>query len=282
MKRMTIIAFAAFAWLGAQAQDSLTENPRGVYRMTSLVGKAGRIEAPYDQYKVCTDSITLVCSVEKTGNFAISHNDKQPHNHTGRRHSNPMNREPLIYDSNDKQFTLEWWSEIPNHIHFPYNGWCTEYYRSGLYSEKAKPFFDAIMQPVEADKANELIGTWRIIGWHLDEVKGVKNMKKILEEMKQSTPSFAYTSFVFTPTHVVKVWHVHNCEAEKVSYKGKNKIVLSDGKELKVIRLSKDCIAYPIPNKYGNDYMVLQRDNSGQPIIGKIASFYLSGGKVAF
>ncbi|MBQ8607819.1 MAG: hypothetical protein IJ417_06480 [Bacteroidaceae bacterium] len=279
MKRMLMFAFAVFAWLGAQAQESLTENPRGVYKLTRFIGKTGEIAVPYDQYKVCTDSITLVCAVEDTNRLQIAHPDKLPHNYTGKRHRNPMSRESLIYDSNDKQFTLEWWSEYSNHIYFPYKGWCTEYYQSGLYSENAKPFFDAIMKPVEVDESNEFIGTWNIIG-HMDDVKGVRNIKKVLAEMQQRNFSNEYASFIFTPTYVIKVWSVSASILEKVSYKGKNRIVLSNGNVVKVFKLSKDCIAYPIPHIDGLDYVILQRDNSKQPIIGKIASFFLSGGYI--
>ncbi len=40
-----------------------TENPRGIYKMTTLTGNQGEIVSPFDQYKICTDSITLTLTV---------------------------------------------------------------------------------------------------------------------------------------------------------------------------------------------------------------------------
>ena len=37
-----------------------TENPRGIYKMTTLTGKQGEVKAPFEQYKICTDSVTLM------------------------------------------------------------------------------------------------------------------------------------------------------------------------------------------------------------------------------
>lgn len=33
-----------------------TENPRGIYKMVKLVGNLGEIDAPFEQYKICSDS----------------------------------------------------------------------------------------------------------------------------------------------------------------------------------------------------------------------------------
>ena len=53
--------------LGATAQ---TENPRGIYKMTTLTGKVGEVKAPFEQYKICTDSVTLMVS-EQGHRFSI-------------------------------------------------------------------------------------------------------------------------------------------------------------------------------------------------------------------
>ena len=55
---VTLAATAQFAF----AQS--TENPRGIYKLTSLTGKQGETKAPFDQYKICTDSVTLHLSIE--------------------------------------------------------------------------------------------------------------------------------------------------------------------------------------------------------------------------
>ena len=48
----------------AMAATAQTENPRGIYKMMTLTGKVGEVKAPYEQYKVCTDSVTLMVSFQ--------------------------------------------------------------------------------------------------------------------------------------------------------------------------------------------------------------------------
>jgi len=54
--------------------NAQTENPRGIYKMTTLTGKIGEVKAPFEQYKICTDSVTLMVS-ERAAFFNISDND---------------------------------------------------------------------------------------------------------------------------------------------------------------------------------------------------------------
>ena len=54
--------------------NAQTENPRGIYKMTTLTGKMGEVKAPFEQYKICTDSVTLMVS-ERAAFFSISDND---------------------------------------------------------------------------------------------------------------------------------------------------------------------------------------------------------------
>ena len=44
--------------------NAQTESPRGIYKMMTLTGKQGEIKAPFDQYKICTDSVTLMLNVQ--------------------------------------------------------------------------------------------------------------------------------------------------------------------------------------------------------------------------
>ena len=71
MKKPIFILLLATLAMGATAQ---TENPRGIYKMMTLTGKVGEVKAPYEQYKVCTDSITLMVSFQNAF-FSISDND---------------------------------------------------------------------------------------------------------------------------------------------------------------------------------------------------------------
>lgn len=83
-----------------------TKNPRGIYKMTTLIGKLGEMNAPSDQYKICTDSATLQLNVIGD-RFLIGNNDGQIFNYTGQHPKTPENKSSLIYDSNEKQFTLK-------------------------------------------------------------------------------------------------------------------------------------------------------------------------------
>ena len=64
------------------------ENPRGTYKMTKLTGRGGvEIDAPFDQYKICEEGMTISVFVRPTSedeaecNFVI--NDPIVFNYTG-------------------------------------------------------------------------------------------------------------------------------------------------------------------------------------------------------
>ncbi len=63
MTKAIVTMLLATLTIGATAQ---TENPRGIYKMTTLTGKVGEVKAPFDQYKICTDSVTLMVSVQSS------------------------------------------------------------------------------------------------------------------------------------------------------------------------------------------------------------------------
>ena len=58
MKKNIITILLALVAVTGQAQ---TENPRGIYRLMTLVGKNGEVNSPFHQYKVCTDSFVFQC-----------------------------------------------------------------------------------------------------------------------------------------------------------------------------------------------------------------------------
>ena len=143
---------------------SLTENPRGIYKLMSL--KGNREIKPYigDIYKIVTDSVTMRLQVNNANRkiFMIDIPDFRPFNYTGARTDlDLIDKSTRVYDSNSKRFTQKWWSTIPNHTIFPYNQWCYEFYESGKYSEAAKPIFDELRTSQQSDPKNQLIGTWK-------------------------------------------------------------------------------------------------------------------------
>ena len=102
--------------------------------MTTLTGNLGEINAPFDQYKICTDSVTLHLHVHGD-RFIIKNNDHQIFNYTGPNPKTPENKSILIYDSNEKQFMLKWWSNYET-VYYPKNDWCLEKYECDCDREK--------------------------------------------------------------------------------------------------------------------------------------------------
>jgi hypothetical protein len=163
---LLLVSFA----VGATAQ---TENPRGIYRLMTLVGKNGEVNSPFHQYKVCTDSLTLMVVFQRNDVFSISNNDHMVFNYTGDQPKSEDDKSILVYDSNAEHFTEKWWSEYPYHMIFPHNDWCVEKYKSGEYTEESRTAFDALTGKAEVDASNPLSGTWRLIGY-VDELRDVK------------------------------------------------------------------------------------------------------------
>ena len=62
-KTVKLLLAAACTFLPIIANAQM-ENPRGIYKMMTLTGKQGEIKAPFDQYKICTDSLTLMLYVQ--------------------------------------------------------------------------------------------------------------------------------------------------------------------------------------------------------------------------
>lgn len=276
MKRFFLSLMLVSTSIGLQAQsifpanEALTENPRGVYRLTTIIGKSGEVIAPYEQYKICTDSVTLHCSVTNSS-FMISQNDKQIFNYTGATPKTPTDKSPLIYDSNSKQFALKWWSTYPNHQIFPNNDWCIENYQSGTYSDYARPFFNAIMEPAKRDKKNPFIGKWRLVGM-MDELQELKNMYKIPTQQ-------APTIIVFTPSHIVTIEFNNALRATRgtvsnATYNGKESVVFNKNVR-RAFWLTKDCIALSFTVGYRTDYEVWQREKDEAPIISTIAERFV-------
>lgn len=261
-----LIAIVCFAINYSREENNLKgENPRGIYKMTALVGKQGEVAAPYEQYKICTDSVTLHCSVSGR-EFFISKNDETVFNYTGDTPKSPTDKRSLIYDSNHEHFTLKWWSRYSNHIHFPSNDWCLEKYQSGVYSANARPFFDAITGVIKADDINPFIGTWQMI-------RQVDNLDE------HATPTIGdepwHPSFViFTPKHIVMTSRGNGIIFDAL-YSERNAVIYNT-----LIRqvkwLADDCIAIAYNSKEGTThYEILQRVNDEVPVLQKIAGLFM-------
>lgn len=279
MKKTVVALLAASLTIGAAAQ---TENPRGIYKLTKVTGKMGEVKAPFDQYKVCTDSITLMVSIqrEEEAFFAIGDNDHKVFDYTGEQPKSADDKSTLIYDSNAEHFSMKWWSQYTNHELFPNNDWCTEKYESGKYSLVGRIAFDALTGKAVVDPHNPLTGTWRIIS---DQVKSLDNIKKELPALReQSQNHVLFNSFiVLSPESAVWVVGGLLGNVERVKYDGKNafKTFRNDiESDYQVKWLSKDCIAVWHRTSSQN-WMIFERLTGGQTPLSGIASQFIRWNK---
>lgn len=280
MKRIIISILSIVTTLAsAMAQ---TENPRGVYKLASLIDKNGKeIDAPFDQYKICTDSITLMMSVQGNA-FRLSRNDSSIFNYTGEEPDDADSTKTRIFNSSKDHFSLKWWSTTPGHVYFPANGWCQENYVANSYSEKGKIVFDALMNPAatEVDKNAPIYGSWHIVETFDDFI----DVKKYVKELNKSGKNIDDSTVKPNDILVISSEHM-------VSIGGRVYDFFSDGKTYfhnvkntpeeewhKITWLTPDLIAVSVTRNNGRftDYELWHRIKSDITPISKIAHNYLS------
>ena len=253
--------------------NAQTENPRGIYRLMTLVGKNGEVNSPYHQYKVCTDSLTLMV-VFRNNSFSISNNDRMVFNYTGSEPKSEDDKSILIYDSNADHFTEKWWSDYPSHMIFPNNDWCVEKYQSGQYTKESRIAFDAMTGKAEVDAGNPLTGTWRFMGY-VDEIRDIKKeLPKLLEKYPKS--KYFNSFYVFSPKNCVAMSGNGGAVSE-ITYDGKKAFKVGDV-TYQVKWLSKDRIAVEEHIDYRTDWQIMERVTDGQPPLSYISSQYIQRG----
>ena len=173
MSRRLVTILILLNAVGLHAQKS---NPRGVYHLVSITGKNGTEAAMFDQYKICTDSMTWMLSVyeDKRINkhweranrpyFELGDNDHMVFNYTGEEPDAIGPTKTRIYNSGKKGFTMKWWSTFRNHPVFPENGWCTEEYKSNSYSASGEKIFNMLYSTKIKAKKDGLQGRWKVVG----------------------------------------------------------------------------------------------------------------------
>ena len=281
-KTVKLLLAAACTFLPIIANAQM-ENPRGIYKMMTLTGKQGEIKAPYDQYKICTDSLTLMLNVQGRV-FSLANTDKTVLNYTGEEPDTNNATATRIYNSNADHFTLKWWSNTPTHLYFPHNDWCTEYYESGKYSNNAKMILDALTSPTVSNPKNAFLGTWRMIGM-MDELHNTKQQLKKLREDNRYKTNIGY--IIFTPNRIIVYSNGNKSGSiDYYCYWGKKKIMIgysnekgdiNKATEHKTIWLSKDCFAMELHfDGYRTDYEIWERVTDTTPLFNKIASQCIS------
>ncbi|MBO4673602.1 MAG: hypothetical protein J5616_04560 [Bacteroidaceae bacterium] len=276
MKKNIITLLLVLVGMTAQAQ---TENPRGVYKLMNIIDKYGNpVKEPFDQYKICTDSVTLMFSVQGD-RFSIGKNDSKVFNYTGEEPDANNATATRIFDSNAEHFTLKWWSTYSNHLYFPKNDWCTEYYESNKYSDNAKKILDALMSPNAFHPQNHFIGTWRFLGM-MDELRDVKKELKKLRE--DAAKGHNIGNLILTPHPQRAIMYSNGNRGGTIElfiYKDKKKIFMGSEQRLNeyaITWLSKNCFAMEVHlDGFRIDYQIWERVTDSTPLFDKIASQYV-------
>lgn len=278
MKTIAGIMAAAAMLAMPFTTNAQTENPRGIYKLMTLKGRVGEVKAPFDQYKICTDSITLmlVLSPQQNGMmaFSVMHTDKETFNYTGSEPRFENDHRTLIYDSNADHFTEKWWSETKNHTYFPENDWCLEFYESNRYSDAARPVVEGLTSVPEVNAANPLLGRWRLIGW-MDELTDVKNQ---LKQLKSAYPTGKYKmEFIITPSHLVYslVTGTSGLLVPSSGCPDKNTLLYNNTKRT-VKWLTKDIVAVEMCEDWRRDWQIFERDADSETIMSRAASYYMN------
>ena len=284
---------------GANENLSLTENPRGIYKLMAIKGGRQDIDPyPHDVYKICTDSVTMRMTMLGGPNkmFRIDHSDPEVLNYTGERsEADKTDKSVRIFDSNAERFTLKWWSMLQNSAYYPYNNWGYEYYESGKYSEAAKPIAEVLTSAPARDLKNPLIGTWQYAlkiekieetgqdNW-IEELKKVDNMKDILAYFRQTEPGEPKQYQVYTPSHFFTMRMLDNMKEmmgayDNVIYNGKESVTAPGGEVMEIHWLTDD--AFAIKQQMGNKvlYRIWERVADNDSMLSRIGRLFLNGNK---
>ena len=284
---------------GSDENLSLTENPRGIYKLMAIKGGRQDIDPyPHDVYKICTDSVTMRMTMLGGPNkmFRIDHSDPEVLNYTGERsEADKTDKSVRIFDSNAERFTLKWWSMLQNSLYYPYNNWGYEYYESGKYSEAAKPIAEVLTSAPARDPNNPLIGTWQYAlkmekiektgqdNW-IEELKKVDNMKDILAYFRQTEPGEPKQYQVYTPSHFFTMRMLDNMKEmmgayDNVIYNGKESVTAPGGEVMEIHWLTDD--AFAIKQQMGNKvlYRIWERVTDNDSMLSRIGRLFLNGNK---
>lgn len=262
-KLMKMVLVAALMVL-PQVSKAQTENPRGLYKLMTLGAKDALIKSPFDQYKFCTDSVTLTLVLEN-GGFNIRNQDNV-FNYTGEEPQSVGDKSTLVYNSDETHFSEKWWSEYTNHIYFPKNDWCIENYEAGKVSDGAKPFLNALFTKELMNKDNPFVGAWYCIGF-LDTLKGAKKqVQKMMRQYSQTYFSRGTQLTVFMPTCVIDVSKTSDNSSRcqlypNVGYK-KEYIIVRNILPMYVKRLSDNCMIVEEPHHalFANRMIMMQKN----------------------
>ncbi len=227
-------------------QDSLSMNPRGVYKLMSVGSPTEKkVKTSLDLYKICTDSVTLTLRSEGN-NFVFDCIDgKTIYNYTGTKQGLGDTRATHIYNSNAQHFTLRYWDSLKDPLQPGKGEWMEENYEFGQFSYWGKILFDAIMAQSLKDKSNPFIGTWMPVGTTDDLQKG-KEWGHLNEEWGKTKNRNFYC--IVTQSHLITL---EDGTGMIIPIVIKDKNTMEIGSQTKEITwFSQDRIAIKLQDKY--------------------------------
>lgn len=255
-----------------------TENSRGVYRLQYVVGSDSVVKKPsFEQYKICTDSISLMVTLTVKNQNISYHMGKNDDmlNYTGEALDAADSTKTRVFNSNAEAFTLRWWNKSTfTSALFTPRSWIDEYYKADDIPANVQPLFDALMQPVSSyNSKTPLYGLWRSVGL-FDELKDIQ--KTEIKSLEQDASADAATKNLMLVTS--------SCVLETgsqlyipVRSDGKKAFTYLDkGTTFKVHWLGKNVIAVETKRQQFTDYTLWQRVNGTESPFSHIAKFFIS------
>ena len=192
------------------------ENPRGLYKLLRFSYENGNPDkGPHiEQYKYCTDDITLQLQIQKNiedGDkpefwMSMLNMDRRPLNYTG----NIASRDISIFDSNSKGFKMRWYNDILNNEFFPGKQYITE-----LYSSE-----DKISPKIQ----NKFYGCWRRVGI-LTKVDGMDMLLPGHQDLYQIFDKDVYLHFYELSANRMYAY----CIMRPIQYKSDNLLIQYGG-----------------------------------------------------
>lgn len=250
-----------------------TKSPRGVYQLVKLMDKTGKMVLPFDQYKVCNEDSHYDFAIESATAadiyFVIGNISLVPLNYTGPVKDGDASRSVHVYDSNEKGFVNVWFSEYKNHLYFPENDWCTEYYEANNFSPNASRIFSIITKSTFG-KENAIWGCWHRIGI-VSSPNTANNVKSCYPDMYDIFDSNGIVSFVgsgqtsinSTHTYSRSLPNINGCYYS-VQYPDKNSIQYKNGNHATISWINDNKIIINYNNS--NEYYLYERSQIPDPI----------------
>ena len=207
------------------------ENPRGLYKLLRFSYENGNPDkGPHiEQYKYCTDDITLQLQIQKNiedGDkpefwMSMLNMDRRPLNYTG----NIASRDISIFDSNSKGFKMRWYNDILNNEFFPGKQYITELYSSeDKISPKIQRVIDLLKMHTAQAGENKFYGCWRRVGI-LTKVDGMDMLLPGHQDLYQIFDKDVYLHFYELSANRMYAY----CIMRPIQYKSDNLLIQYGG-----------------------------------------------------